>query len=47
MVEESHTVIEGAPNAAAGAITLARGTVLAGRYEISRLLGRGGAGVVM
>ncbi len=47
MVEESHTVIEGAPSVATGAIALARGTVLAGRYEISRLLGRGGAGVVM
>jgi hypothetical protein len=46
-VEESHTVIEGAPIQAAGAITLARGTILAGRYEIARLLGRGGAGVVV
>jgi hypothetical protein len=46
-VEESHTVIEGAPFQPTGAITLARGTVLAGRYEISRLLGRGGAGVVV
>jgi hypothetical protein len=46
-VEESHTVIEGAPFQSTGAITLARGTVLAGRYEISRLLGRGGAGVVV
>jgi hypothetical protein len=46
-VEESHTVIEGAPSHPTAAITLARGTVLAARYEITRLLGRGGAGVVM
>jgi hypothetical protein len=46
-VEESHTVIEGAPSQPTGAIPLARGTVLAARYEITRLLGRGGAGVVM
>jgi hypothetical protein len=45
--EDSHTVIEGVPSAATGVIPLARGTLLAGRYEISRLLGRGGAGVVM
>jgi hypothetical protein len=48
-VDDSHTVIEDAPSASAGAATipLARGTILAGRYEISRLLGRGGAGVVV
>jgi hypothetical protein len=46
-LEDSHTVIEGAPRSGTGAIELARGTVLAGRYDISRLLGRGGAGVVM
>jgi hypothetical protein len=46
-VEESHTVIEGAPSQSSGAIPLARGTVLAARYEITRLLGRGGAGVVV
>ncbi|HVU50205.1 MAG TPA: serine/threonine-protein kinase [Polyangia bacterium] len=46
-MEESHTVIEGAPTHSTGAIALARGTLLAERYEITRLLGRGGAGVVM
>jgi hypothetical protein len=46
-VEESHTLIEGSPLQPSGAITLARGTILAARYEIARLLGRGGAGVVV
>jgi Protein kinase domain len=46
-VEESHTVIEGATSATSSAIPLAHGTILAGRYEIRRLLGRGGAGIVM
>jgi len=46
-VEESHTVIEGAPSQSSAAIPLTRGTLLAARYEITRLLGRGGAGVVM
>jgi Protein kinase domain len=44
-VDQSHTVIEGASGAAPGGI--ARGTVLGGRYEVRRLLGRGGAGVVV
>ena len=48
-MDDSHTVIEGAggARARADAIELARGTVLAGRYEIRRLLGRGGVGVVV
>jgi len=46
-VEESHTVIEGATSSVASVLTLTRGTLLAGRYEITRLLGRGGAGVVV
>ena len=49
--DESHTVIESGasgPRGAGGApIELARGTLLAGRYEIRRLLGRGGVGVVV
>jgi hypothetical protein len=46
--DESHTVIEGGRGARpTDAVELGRGTILAGRYEIRRLLGRGGAGVVV
>jgi hypothetical protein len=46
--DESHTVIESGAGGASGApVELARGTILAGRYEIRRLLGRGGVGVVV
>jgi hypothetical protein len=46
-VEESQTLIEGARASSAFEIDLARGTLFAGRYEIRRLLGRGGAGFVV
>ncbi|HVZ71264.1 MAG TPA: serine/threonine-protein kinase [Polyangia bacterium] len=47
VAEESHTLIEGTQGAALGGATLARGTVLASRYEIVRRLGQGGVAVVM
>jgi hypothetical protein len=46
-VDESHTLIEGAGATPPFEVDLAHGTVFAGRYEIRRLLGRGGAGFVV
>jgi CBS domain-containing protein len=46
-VDESHTVIENAARGDGSQVQLAHGTLLAGRYEIVRLLGRGGAGLVV
>jgi serine/threonine-protein kinase len=45
--DESHTHIDELQLARADAVELARGAVLAGRYEIEATLGRGGAGVVL
>jgi hypothetical protein len=45
-LEDSHTVIEGVARGG-GRVEIAHGTLLAGRYEIERLLGRGGAGLVV
>jgi hypothetical protein len=45
--EDSFTNIDELQLARPGAVELARGTVLAGRYEIEATLGRGGAGVVL
>jgi hypothetical protein len=45
--DESFTNIDELQLARADAVDLARGAVLAGRYEIEATLGRGGAGVVL
>jgi hypothetical protein len=45
--DESHTNIDELQIARADAVELQRGVVLAGRYEIEALLGRGGAGLVL
>src|SRR5262245_51237858 len=45
--DESHTNISEVQISRADAVELARGTVLAGRYEIEAVIGRGGAGVVL
>src|SRR6185295_9916288 len=46
-MDESHTLIDGARGMPGSGIDLARGTIIAGRYEIRGLLGRGGAGLVV
>lgn len=46
-MDETQTLIEGARASSALESDLARGTLFAGRYEIRRLLGRGGAGFVV
>jgi hypothetical protein len=45
--DESHTNLDGLQLERSNAVELARGALLAGRYEIERLLGRGGAGLVL
>jgi serine/threonine protein kinase len=45
--DESHTELEPRPFPAAEAAVLQRGTVLGGRYEIRKVIGRGGMGLVV